>query len=58
MIARSIQVLHCVRAIRYRAKSEQNIRQDLIPRVHHGEPALMHPPIVIKCGRLPGSRTP
>ncbi len=35
MIAKSIQVatvsvLHCVRAIRYQAKSEQNVRQDLI----------------------------
>ncbi len=26
------QVLHCVRAIRYQAKSEKNVRQDLIPR--------------------------
>ncbi len=33
----------CVRAIRYQAKSEQNVRQDLIPRVRHGEAALMHP---------------
>ncbi len=24
-------------------KSEQNVRQDLIPRVRHGEAALMHP---------------
>ncbi len=45
MIATSIQVatvyeLHCVRAIRYQAKSEQNVRQDLIPRVRHGQAAL------------------
>ncbi len=48
MIATSIQVatvkvLHCVRAIRYQAKSEQNVRQDLIPRVRHAEAALMPP---------------
>ncbi len=30
-------------SIRYQAKSEQNFRQDLIPRVRHGEAALMHP---------------
>ncbi len=48
MIATSIQVatvakvLHCVRAIRYQAKSEQNVRRDLIPRVRHREAALMH----------------
>ncbi len=30
-------------SIRYQAKSEQNVRQDLIPRVRHGEAALMHP---------------
>ncbi len=30
-------------SIYYQAKSEQNVRQDLIPRVHHGEAALMHP---------------
>ncbi len=56
MIATSIQVttvLHCVRAIRYQAKSEQNVRQDLIPRVHHGEAALMHP--VVQWA-LPGIR--
>ncbi len=29
-------------SIRYQAKSEQNVRQDLIPRVRHGEAALMH----------------
>ncbi len=28
---------------RYQAKSEQNVRQDLIPRARHGEAALMHP---------------
>ncbi len=27
-------------SIRYQAKSEQNVRQDLIPRVRHGEAAL------------------
>ena len=48
MIATSIQVatiyvLRCVRAIRYQAKSEPNVRQDLIPRVRNGEAALMHP---------------
>ncbi len=37
--------LHCLRialceSIRYQANSEQNVRQDLIPRVHHGEAAL------------------
>ncbi len=26
----------------YQAKSEQNVRQDLIPRVRHEEAALMH----------------
>ncbi len=30
-------------SIRYQAKSEQNVRKDLIPRVRHGEAALMHP---------------
>ncbi len=29
-------------SICYQAKSEQNVRQDLIPRVRHGEAALMH----------------
>ncbi len=29
--------------IRYQAKSEQNVRQDLIPRERHGEAALMNP---------------
>ncbi len=32
-------------SIRYQAKSEQNVRQDLIPRVHHGEAALCTPPL-------------
>ncbi len=27
-------------SIRYQAKSEQNVRQDLIPRVRHGEAAI------------------
>ncbi len=27
-------------SIRYQAKSEQNVRQDLIPRMRHGEAAL------------------
>ncbi len=31
------------KSIRYQTKSEQNVRQDLIPRVRHGEAALMHP---------------
>ncbi len=30
-------------SIRYQAKSEQNVRQDLIPRVRHGEAALWTP---------------
>ncbi len=30
-------------SICYQVKSEQNVRQDLIPRVLHGEAALMHP---------------
>ncbi len=30
-------------SIRYQAKSEQNVRQDLIPRVGHGEAALSTP---------------
>ena len=37
--------LHCLRtaqceSIRYKAKSEQNVRQDMIPGVRHGEAAL------------------
>ncbi len=48
MIVTSIQVATVLRtalceSIRYQAKSEQNVRQDLIPRVLHGEAALMHP---------------
>ncbi len=40
--------LHCLRtalceSIRYQPKSEQNGRQDLKPRVRHGEAALIHP---------------
>ncbi len=40
--------LHCLRtalceSIRYQAKSEQNVRQDPIPRVRHGEAALCTP---------------
>ncbi len=45
-------VLHCVRAIRYQAKSEQNVRQDLIPRVRHGEAALMHTYLGMERGTL------
>ncbi len=30
-------------SICYQAKSEQNVRQDLIPRVRHGEAALYTP---------------
>ncbi len=30
-------------SIRYQAKSEQNVQQDLIPRVRHGEAALCTP---------------
>ncbi len=36
-------------SIRYQAKSEQNVRQDLIPRVRHGEAALMHPHDICLC---------
>ncbi len=48
MIATSIQVATILRtalceSIRYQAKSEQNVRQDLIPRVRHGEAALCIP---------------
>ncbi len=32
--------------IRYQSK--QNVRQDLIPRVRHGEAALMHPSKTLK----------
>ncbi len=45
----TIWELHCLRtalceSIRYQDKSEQNVRQDLIPRVRHGEAALCTPP--------------
>ncbi len=33
-------------SIRYQAKSEQNVRQDLISRVRYGEAALMHPAVM------------
>ncbi len=36
-------------SIRYQAKSEQNVRQDLIPRVRHVEAALCAP--IFKCAR-------
>ncbi len=44
----TLRELHCLRtalreSIRYQAKSEQNVRQDLIPRVRHGEAALCTP---------------
>ncbi len=45
--AATVQVLHCVGAIRYQAKSEQNVRQDLIPRVSHEEAALIRYTMVI-----------
>ncbi len=32
----------------YQAKSEQNVRQDLIPRVRHGEAGLMNPEDKVK----------
>ncbi len=35
-------------SICYQAKSEQSVRQDLIPRVRHGEAALMHPTTYLK----------
>ncbi len=31
-------------SIRYQANSEQNVRQDLIPRERHVQAALMNPP--------------
>ena len=37
-----VQELHYVRAFAVRP-SLKNVRQDLIPRVRHGEAALMHP---------------
>ncbi len=49
--------LHCLRtalceSIRNRAKSEQNVRQDLIPRVRHGESALSTPRNVAKVTKV------
>ncbi len=41
-IRHSLRTALCER-IRYQAKSEQNVRQDPIPRVRYGEAALMHP---------------
>ncbi len=38
----SLRTAQC-ESIRHQAKSEQNVRQDLIPRVRHGEAALKHP---------------
>ncbi len=38
----SLRTVLC-ESIRYQAKSEQNVRQDLIPRVRHGEAAFMRP---------------
>ncbi len=38
----SLSTALCER-IRYQAKSEQNVRQDLIPRVRHAEAALCTP---------------
>ncbi len=32
-------------SIRYQAKSKQNVQQDLIPRMRHGEAALCTPPL-------------
>ncbi len=42
---KSLQSKNCIvwEHDRYQAKSEQNFWQDLIPRVRHGEAALMHP---------------
>ncbi len=39
-------------SICYQAKSEQNVQQDLIPRVHHGEAALMHPSAMLNCDTI------
>ncbi len=52
--------MHCLRtalceSIRYQAKSEQNVRQDLIPRVRHGEAALCTPAVRRPCNLF---RTP
>ncbi len=38
----SLSTARC-ESIRYQAKSEQNVRQDLIPRMRHGEAALCTP---------------
>ncbi len=38
-------------SIRYQAKSEQNVRQDLIPRVRYGEAALGTPDMLETVGR-------
>ncbi len=38
----SLRTALCV-SIRYQAKSEQIVQQDLIPRVRHGESALCTP---------------
>ncbi len=45
--------LHCLRtalceSIRYQAKSEQNVQQDMIPRVRHGEAALCTPRVPVR----------
>ncbi len=42
MVATVLRIALC-ESIRYQAKSEQNVWQDLIPRVRHGEAAVMHP---------------
>ncbi len=56
IIATSIQVASLRTAlcesIRYQAKSEQNVRQDLILRERHVEAALMNPYVRINCSRL------
>ncbi len=60
MIATSIQVATVTvlcESIRYQAKSEQNVLQDLIPRVRHGEAALctLSPCVsVLACWSRPG----
>ncbi len=35
-------------SIRYQAKSEQNVQQDLIPRERHVEAALMNPYAIVE----------
>ncbi len=42
----SLRTALCTRIL-YQAKSEQSVRQDLIPRVRHEEAALMHPQLQI-----------